>query len=51
MVSGGEMAMDETIDKACHVGLTPLPGSLESFQMDLLQSVWCPLVATLEIVE
>jgi hypothetical protein len=43
------MAVDETGDESCHVWLAPLPGSLEGFEIDFLQSVGLPLVAPLEV--
>jgi hypothetical protein len=50
-VAGGEMAVDKPGDESCHVWLARLPGSLEGFQIDVLQCLWCPSVGTLEVIE
>jgi hypothetical protein len=43
------MAVGETGDESCHMWLASLPGSLEGVEVDFLQSVGRPLVATLEV--
>jgi hypothetical protein len=49
--TGGEMAVDESGDKSCHVWLAPLPGSLEGFQIDFLRCLGHPFVVMLEVLE